>query len=187
MTSKRKQFVAVLQSFAWTLFINDPSEGRNKYRNASSSSYGQKVSFSIRIFVFVAEQSRHYSQCNVSRDFSNVGNRRVHRCSARQITANHGSIAGQETAIMNILVYCIMHRWRVIRHPALLLRLARVYTLRFARVDAHPARIDASNIETGLWKHRTHSPSSSKFLSTLVSSKLSRFFVSTFNRFPSAN
>lgn len=108
---------------------------------------------------------------------------------ARQITANHGSIAGQETAIMNILVYCIMHRWRVIRHPALLLRLARVYTLRFARVDAHPARIDASNIETGLWKHRAHSPSSSKSLCTLVSSKLSlsRFFVSAFNRFPSAN
>lgn len=70
----------------------------------------------------------------------------------RQIMVNHGSIAGQETAIMNILVYCIMHRWRVIRHPALLLRLARVYTLRFARVDAHPARTDASNIETGLWK-----------------------------------
>lgn len=56
---------------------------------------------------------------------------------------------------MNILVYCIMHRWRVIRHPALLLRLRGVYTLRFARVDAYLARIVASSIETDLWKLNT--------------------------------
>lgn len=49
----------------------------------------------------------------------------------------------QETAIMNILVYCIMHRWRVIRHSALLLRLASVYMPRFARVDTRPVRVDA--------------------------------------------
>lgn len=76
------------------------------------------------------------------------------------IAANHGQPArfnstGQETTIMNILVYCIMHRWRVIRHPALLLRLRGVYTLRFARVDAYLARIVASSIETDLWKLNT--------------------------------
>lgn len=74
---------------------------------------------------------------------------------------------GQETTIMNILVYCIMHRWRVIRHPALLLRLRGVYTLRFARVDAHPARIVASSIETDLWKLNTFDPSPHNFSSIL--------------------
>lgn len=86
------------------------------------------------------------------------------------IAANHGqrfNSTGQETTIMNILVYCIMHRWRVIRHPALLLRLRGVYTLRFARVDAHPARIVASSIETDLWKLNTFDPSPHNFSSIL--------------------
>lgn len=84
------------------------------------------------------------------------------------IAANHGqrfNSTGQETTIMNILVYCIMHRWRVIRHPALLLRLRGVYTLRFARVDAYLARIVASSIETDLWKLNTFDPSPHNFSS----------------------
>ena len=86
------------------------------------------------------------------------------------IAANHGqrfNSTGQETTIMNILVYCIMHRWRVIRHPALLLRLRGVYTLRFARVDAYLARIVASSIETDLWKLNTFDPSPHNFSSIL--------------------
>lgn len=38
-----------------------------------------------------------------------------------------------------------MHRYRVIRHPGVIIA---AYMLRFARVDAHPSRIDALNIDT---------------------------------------
>lgn len=56
---------------------------------------------------------------------------------------------GQETTIMNILVYCIMHRWRVIRHPALLYCEVYIRTRRCAS-RAHRC---IQPIETDLSKH----------------------------------
>lgn len=61
---------------------------------------------------------------------------------------NHGSIA--RSGNNDHEYFSLLHNASMARYSS-----SRVITARytFARVDAHPARIVASNIETDLWKH----------------------------------